>query len=62
MDLIEAEFDHRKARKATQSRLRSEADELLAWLRGEHPHLPAPTTKTIENRIRAAHREWKRVN
>lgn len=35
----------------------AQARELLSWLESAHPNYPRPTPGTIENAIRAAHRE-----
>ena len=39
--------------------LACEVDHLVAWFKTQHPEAAPPTAKTVSNRIRAAHREYK---
>lgn len=56
MHLVEREHARRCAEGRALGSVGREAAQLAAWFRAEHPGAPPPTAKTIENRIRAAHR------
>lgn len=60
MHLVEREHARRcaegEAEGEAQGPVAREAAHLAEWLRAAHPEAPPPTAKTIENRIRAAHR------
>lgn len=56
MHLIEREHARRCAEGRALGPVAREAADLAAWFRTAHPEAPPPTAKTIENRIRSAHR------
>ncbi len=57
--LIENEFRQRIERAEVLTSLTDEAVALLAWFVQEHPQMPRPTQRTIENNIREIHRRWR---
>jgi hypothetical protein len=57
--LIDDEFDRRVAAGEALPSLADEAKALLDWLKEHHPKVARPTPKTIEENIRARHRQWK---
>jgi len=57
MHLVELEHRDRWQRDVAQSRVAHEARELAEWFRAKHPNAPRLTAKTIENKIRFAHRQ-----
>jgi hypothetical protein len=58
MHLIRAEFDRRITENSCKLLLREEATDLKQWFFRENPNAQSPTVKTIENNIRADHRQW----
>jgi hypothetical protein len=59
IQLVEREAERRRASGNSFEKVSEEADHLHKWCRREHPNAPTPTSKTIENKIRCAHRNWK---
>lgn len=59
MHLVEREHARRCAEGRALGPVAQEAAELAAWFRRAHPDAPPPTAKTIENRIRSAHRRHR---
>jgi hypothetical protein len=59
IQLVEREAERRRASGEAVDNLTEEAKSLHVWCKREHPNAPTPTSKTIENRIRHAHRNWK---
>lgn len=59
MHLVEREHAQRCAEGRALGPVAREAAELAAWFRRAHPEAPPPTAKTIENRIRSAHRRHR---
>jgi len=57
MHLIFVEHERRLAAGKAQNGVKAEAQSLAAWIRTTHSGCPPPTPKTIENRIREAHRQ-----
>ena len=57
MHLVELEHRDRWQRDVAQTRVAHEARELAEWFRAKHPNAPPLTAKTIENKIRFAHRQ-----
>lgn len=57
--LIEDEFRRRMNAGKTLASVADEAAVLLEWLIDTHPKISRPTVKTIENNIRATHRQWQ---
>jgi hypothetical protein len=57
--LIEDEFRCRMNAGKTLASVADEAAVLLEWLIDTHPKMSRPTVKTIENNIRAIHRQWQ---
>jgi hypothetical protein len=57
MHLIRREHRRRLDAGEAHESLAAEARYLAAWLAQQHPMAPQPTTKTIENAIREAHRQ-----
>jgi hypothetical protein len=56
MYLVEEEHPRRFERGVAQTHVAPEARDLAEWLRAKHPDAPPLTAKTIENKIRSAHR------
>lgn len=56
MHLVRAEFDRRWEHGESASTISAEAESLADWLRSTHPYVPQLKSKTIANRLRAAHR------
>lgn len=56
MHLVVAEHRNRLATGKAEMRVVAESERLAAWLKETHPHLPTLTSKTIRNKISAAHR------
>jgi hypothetical protein len=59
MHLVEAEHQRRASRHATETSVRKEAQSLAQWMHDTHPSARPLTAKTIENKIRARHRNPK---
>ncbi len=59
IQLIEREAERRRASGEALEKLTDEARYLSDWCARQHPNAPTPTSKTIENRIRPDHRNWK---
>lgn len=59
MDFVVREAERRRAAGEALLNLSAEATELHEWCKLNHAAIPAPTAKTIENRIRQSHRNWK---
>lgn len=59
MHLVVAEHRSRMDRDASEESVSVEARVLSDWFDEAHPDAPPLTTKTIENKIRPAHRQWK---
>jgi hypothetical protein len=57
--LVEIEHERRLDCGEAAKGVTEEADLLKAWLDRNHPHAPRTTAKTIENRIRSAHRKHR---
>jgi hypothetical protein len=57
MSLIEREFEARVLLGLLAGTLAEEARQLHQWAVDNHPGRPAPSLKTIENRLRKAYRE-----
>jgi hypothetical protein len=57
MYLVEEEHRRRFQRGVAQTHVALEARELAEWFRAKHPNAPPLTAKTIENKIRSAHRQ-----
>jgi hypothetical protein len=57
MYLVEEEHRRRFQRGVAQTHVAVEARELAEWFRAKHPNAPPLTAKTIENKIRSAHRQ-----
>ena len=57
--LVLAEHTRRLGRGETEVAVAAEAEHLRGWLRLSYPDVPLLTSKTIQNRIRAAHRAAK---
>ena len=57
MYLVEQEHRRRFQRGVAQTHVAPEARELAEWFRAKHPNAPPLTAKTIENKIRSAHRQ-----
>lgn len=56
MHLVEREHARRCAEGRALGPVAREAAQLAAWFRAAHPEAPPASAKTIENRIRSAHR------
>jgi hypothetical protein len=56
MHLIRVEHRRRLDAGEAHESLAEEAKHLATWLAQQHPAAPQPTTKTVENAIREAHR------
>jgi hypothetical protein len=59
MDLIVKEHARRLETGSVEKAVASEARHLARWLRTTHPLAPTAVAKTIENKIRAAHRRHR---
>jgi hypothetical protein len=57
MHLIRAEHRRRLDAGEAHHSVKEEARHLAAWFAAAHPNAPQPTPKTIENGIRATHRQ-----
>jgi len=57
--LIDDELERRIVAEAALPSLVDEAKALLDWLIQQHPKVARPTEKTIQENIRARHRQWK---
>ena len=57
MHFIRAEHQRRLDEGEARERVAEEAKHLVAWFIEAHPTAPQPTAKTIENAIRAEHRQ-----
>jgi uncharacterized membrane protein YkvA (DUF1232 family) len=57
MHLVEEEYRARRQRREAKTSIRAESKALADWLRTEHPRAPRLTPKTIENKLRADHRQ-----
>lgn len=57
IQLVEAEHKRRLDCGEALTRVSKEAAHLKAWLESKYPDAPPTTVKTIENRIRVAHRQ-----
>jgi hypothetical protein len=57
--LIDDEFDRRVAAKQALPLVADEAEALLDWFKQQHPTMARPTPKTIQENIRARHRQWR---
>jgi hypothetical protein len=60
--LVEAEHKRRLDRGEALAKVSKEATYLKAWLDSSYPDAPRTTAKTVENRIRAAHRQYADLN
>lgn len=59
IQFVEREAERRRAFGEALEKVSEEADYLHKWCACEHPNAVTPTPKTIENKVRAAHRNWK---
>jgi hypothetical protein len=57
--LIEDEFERRVVAGQALPLVADEAGALLDWFKGQHPTIARPTPKTIQENIRARHRQWR---
>jgi hypothetical protein len=57
--VVVAEHRRRLDSQQAHASVTAEAEQLASWLKLEHPTAPPLTPKTIENKIRAAHRVAK---
>jgi hypothetical protein len=51
MGVVIAEFERRRTNEMCESSRDAEAKALEAWVKKTHPDLPAPTAKTIRNKL-----------
>ena len=58
-NLVLPEFERRLQQGLVAKTVREESRILAEWLHENHPSDPCPTPKTIENKIRDQHREWR---
>ena len=59
IQFVEKEAERRRSANEALPKISAEAQELHSWCAKKHPSYPTPTAKTIENRIREAHRKWR---
>lgn len=57
--LYMAEFRRRREEGIAEPTVKGEAVHLETWMAQRHPGAPGAEAKTIENNIRADHREWR---
>jgi hypothetical protein len=61
MHIVSVEHQRRLGSGEAALRVRQEAKALAEWLKKTHPVVPTLTAKTIENNIRATHRETQKA-
>lgn len=57
--LYHSEFKRRTDNGEASTILAEEARHLVAWCKNNHPEAPQPSPRTIENRIRESHRDYR---